>query len=60
MSKDSKFVINAQTEVGSKVAPGMTLCYTIKFIPEAKIDYSYDLLVVTEREKFVVPIKAIG
>jgi hydrocephalus-inducing protein len=43
-----------------RVAPGMEISYTIKFSPEAKIDYSYDLMIVTEREKFVVPIRAVG
>ncbi len=42
------------------VAPGMEISYTVKFSPEAKIDYSYDLNVLTEREMFVVPIRAIG
>lgn len=45
---------------GNKVAPGMEITFIIRFSPEAKIDYSYDLVVVTEREKFVVPIVAIG
>jgi len=43
-----------------KVAPGMEISYIIRFSPEAKTDYSYDLMVVTEREKFVVPIRAVG
>ena len=38
----------------------MSIYYVIKFSPEAKIDYKYDLTVVTERENFVVPIVAIG
>lgn len=46
--------------MSSRVAPGMEISYVIKFSPEAKIDYSYDLMVVTEREKFVVPIRAVG
>ncbi len=46
--------------MSSKVAPGMEISFLVKFSPEAKIDYSYDLNVVTEREKFVVPIRAIG
>lgn len=44
----------------SRVAPGMEVQYTIRFSPEAKIDYAYDLTVVTEREKFIVPIRAVG
>ena len=46
--------------MSSRVAPGMEISYVIKFSPEAKIDYSYDLMIVTEREKFVVPIRAVG
>ena len=45
---------------GNKVAPGIEIQYIIRFSPEAKIDYSYELNVVTERELFVIPIIAIG
>ncbi|CAK0877779.1 unnamed protein product, partial [Prorocentrum cordatum] len=45
---------------GDKVAPGMEVSYVVRFKPDAKIDYSYDLVVVTEREKFAVPIRASG
>ena len=45
----------------SRVAPGMELCYRITFSPrERSRDYNYDLICVTEREKFVVPIRATG
>ncbi|KAK9824158.1 hypothetical protein WJX72_008157 [[Myrmecia] bisecta] len=43
-----------------KVALGMEVAYAITFRPETSDDYSYDLLVCTEREKFVVPIVATG
>jgi len=43
-----------------KVAPGMEISFVIKFSPETKMDYAYDLMVVTEREKFIVPIRAVG
>jgi len=46
--------------MSSRVAPGMEVSYTVRFSPEAKIDYSFDLTVVTEREKFIVPIRAVG
>lgn len=46
--------------MNSRVAPGMEVAYIVRFAPEAKIDYSYDLTVVTERETFIVPIRAIG
>lgn len=46
--------------LSSKVAPGMEITYIVKFSPEAKSDYAYDLMVITEREKFIVPIRARG
>jgi hydrocephalus-inducing protein len=44
----------------SKLASGMEIYYTIKFKPQEVRDYSLDLICATEREKFVVPIRAIG
>ena len=46
--------------MSSCVAPGMEISYIVKFSPESKTDYSYDLNVITEREKFIIPIRAIG
>jgi len=46
--------------MSSRVAPGMEVSYTVRFSPEAKIDYTYELAVVTERERFIVPIRATG
>jgi len=34
--------------------------YTVTFSPRALADYTYDLIVATEREKFVVPLRALG
>lgn len=51
---------DAPVETGTKVAPGMVTEFVIQFTPEAKVDYSYDLVVVTEREKFIVPIRCQG
>jgi len=56
LKKSKRSVSNS----GSKVAPGLEVTFIIKFSPEAKIDYNYDLNIVTEREKFIVPIMAIG
>lgn len=50
----------AKLESGTKVAAGMETKFIIRFSPEAKIDYKYELIVVTEREKFIVPIVAVG
>ncbi|CAM9191035.1 unnamed protein product, partial [Phaeothamnion confervicola] len=44
----------------SKVAPGMEVSFEITFSPQEIRDYSADLLVITEREKFVVPLRALG
>jgi hydrocephalus-inducing protein len=38
----------------------MEVSYVIRFKPDARIDYSHDLVVITEREKFSVPIRASG
>jgi hydrocephalus-inducing protein len=46
--------------VGNKVAPGLEISFLVRFSPETKNDYMHELVVVTEREKFVVPIYAIG
>lgn len=51
---------NNNVEKGTKVAPGMVTEFLIQFTPETKMDYSYDLVIVTEREKFIVPIRCIG
>eukprot|EP00971_Amphidinium_carterae_P135864 2691880-Amphidinium_carterae.1 len=62
MPKRSKNGISPRTAngAGDKVAPGMEMCYVVRFKPDARIDYSYDLTVITEREKFTVPIRASG
>ena len=43
-----------------KIAPGMEVQYVVKFTPEERVDYVHELICVTEREKFIVPIKAVG
>ncbi|XP_074751148.1 hydrocephalus-inducing protein homolog [Athene noctua] len=43
-----------------KVAPGMCSTFRILFTPEENKDYFYQLTCITEREKFIVPIRAIG
>ncbi|XP_009996299.1 PREDICTED: hydrocephalus-inducing protein homolog [Chaetura pelagica] len=47
-------------EESHKVAPGMLATFHILFTPEEKKDYSHQLTCITEREKFIVPIRAIG
>lgn len=38
----------------------MDAAFIVKFTPEENIDYLFDLICFTEREKFCVPVKAIG
>ncbi|KAG2489301.1 hypothetical protein HYH03_012133 [Edaphochlamys debaryana] len=52
-------VVGASKE-DSKVATGMEVAFTITFRPESRDDYSCDLIICTEREKFVVPVLAVG
>jgi hypothetical protein len=43
-----------------KIAPGMEVSFIVKFKPEENVDYMHNLICVTDREKFIVPIKSIG
>ena len=38
----------------------MEVCFILSFKPQEVRDYSWDLVCSTEREKFVVPIRAVG
>ncbi|KAK2841889.1 hypothetical protein Q5P01_012089 [Channa striata] len=44
----------------SKVAPGMSSTFTVFFTPQDNKDYHHKLVCVTERERFEVPVRAIG
>lgn len=44
----------------AQVAPGMEVCYVVTFKPQEVRTYSVELVVVTEREKFIVPVGALG
>lgn len=54
------FKIVSPLDVGHKVAPGMDTVFTIQFTPDEKKDYTHELICITEREKFLVPVRAIG
>ncbi|KAK3085440.1 hypothetical protein FSP39_003318 [Pinctada imbricata] len=54
------FKIISPHDVGHKVGPGLPTTFKIQFRPEEKKDYSHELVCITEREKFIVPVKAIG
>ncbi|XP_057292027.1 hydrocephalus-inducing protein-like [Hydractinia symbiolongicarpus] len=54
------FKIISPPDVGHKVAPGMDIIFVIQFTPDQKKDYNHEVICITEREKFLVPVKAIG
>ncbi|NXT36809.1 HYDIN protein, partial [Pelecanoides urinatrix] len=54
------FKLISPSAVCRKVAPGMLSTFRILFTPEENKDYFHQLTCITEREKFIVPIRAIG
>ncbi|XP_065590287.1 hydrocephalus-inducing protein homolog [Cyrtonyx montezumae] len=54
------FKLISPSDACRKVAPGMPLTFCILFTPEENKDYFHQLTCITEREMFVVPIRAIG
>uniref|UniRef100_A0A663MTR8 HYDIN/VesB/CFA65-like Ig-like domain-containing protein n=1 Tax=Athene cunicularia TaxID=194338 RepID=A0A663MTR8_ATHCN len=54
------FKLTRPSGVCCKVAPGMCSTFRILFTPEENKDYFYQVTCITEREKFIVPIRAIG
>ena len=51
---------NGQPLKQSKIAAGMEVCFVVRFKPQEVRDYTLDLVCVTEREKFIVPVRAVG
>ncbi|XP_075998117.1 hydrocephalus-inducing protein homolog [Genypterus blacodes] len=54
------FHVVGPDDTGCRVAPGMTATFTVFFTPLEQKDYDYKLVVVTDRERFEVPVHAIG
>ncbi|KAL0967855.1 hypothetical protein UPYG_G00258380 [Umbra pygmaea] len=54
------FKIVSPVDVCNKVAPGLSSTFGVLFTPQENKDYMHRLICVTERERFEVPIKAIG
>ncbi|XP_062997557.1 hydrocephalus-inducing protein homolog [Elgaria multicarinata webbii] len=54
------FRVVSPNDVCNKVAPGMLSTFRILFTPEDNKDYFHEVTCITEREKFIVPIRAIG
>jgi hydrocephalus-inducing protein len=59
-SESPYFEIVAPENAGAKVAPGMELTYKVVFQPNGVRDYADEIVCLTEREKFVIPIRAVG
>ncbi|OQR81932.1 hydrocephalus-inducing protein, partial [Thraustotheca clavata] len=47
-------------ERDGKIAAGIEVVYQIEFLPQERKEYAIDLICVTEREKFIVPVRARG
>ena len=43
-----------------KVASGLAVTYTIFFEPEEDTDYDCELIAMSESEKFIIPVRAVG
>ena len=54
------FKIITSADAHQKVGPGLPVIYKIQFLPEENKDYNHELIVSTEREKFIIPIRCIG
>ncbi|XP_008288806.1 hydrocephalus-inducing protein homolog [Stegastes partitus] len=54
------FCVIGPDDAGRKVAPGLPATYTVCFTPQENKDYDHTLICVTERERFEIPVRAIG
>ncbi|XP_059716812.1 hydrocephalus-inducing protein homolog isoform X3 [Haemorhous mexicanus] len=60
MESSSYFQLTCSSDVFRVVPPGASAPVRIHFSPGENKDYSHELICVTERERIVVPIRAIG
>lgn len=54
------FEIITPPNASAKVAPGIDITFMIKFMPTEQKDYYHEIVVATEREKFLVPVQCMG
>ncbi|DAZ93738.1 TPA: hypothetical protein N0F65_007364 [Lagenidium giganteum] len=47
-------------KIDGKVAAGMEIAFVLEFMPHEIKDYAVDLVCVTEREKFLLPVRVRG
>ncbi|XP_055584306.1 hydrocephalus-inducing protein homolog [Falco cherrug] len=60
LERSPYFKLISHHAVCRKVPPGMLVTFHIVFTPNENKDYFHELICITEREKFVVPLRAIG
>jgi hydrocephalus-inducing protein len=61
--KHHQFTLSAPkraTSTQMKIAPGMEMKYQLEFKPISRSDCQIDLKCVTEREEFIIPVRAMG
>lgn len=51
---------SSSSSSSSKIAAGMDVAFQLEFAPREVQDYAVDLVCVTERERFVLPVRARG
>ena len=54
------FSIDPPEDANAKIVPGYETVYMVHFTPEVYQDYADEIVCLTEREKFVVPVRAVG
>lgn len=54
------FQVVPPPNAADKVAPGVSLTFVVRFFPDEARDYGEEIVCVTEREKFVIPVRAVG
>eukprot|EP01065_Artemidia_motanka_P026772 TRINITY_DN32019_c0_g1_i1.p1 TRINITY_DN32019_c0_g1~~TRINITY_DN32019_c0_g1_i1.p1 ORF type:complete len:3749 (+),score=1074.75 TRINITY_DN32019_c0_g1_i1:85-11331(+) len=60
---ESRFFGVSEPRGGSmtlRVARGLSVSYTVRFRPEEDCDYDCDLVVVTDKERFIVEVRALA
>ncbi|KAL9822953.1 hydrocephalus-inducing protein-like [Geothlypis trichas] len=60
MESSPYFQLSCSSDVSRLVPPGASAPVRIRFTPGENKDYSHELVCVTENERIVVPIRAIG
>uniref|UniRef100_A0A672JGY3 HYDIN/VesB/CFA65-like Ig-like domain-containing protein n=1 Tax=Salarias fasciatus TaxID=181472 RepID=A0A672JGY3_SALFA len=58
--QDSEYFHVDAPKEGNKVAPGLSATFTVYFTPQENKDYHHSLVFSTERERFEIPVCAIG